>query len=402
MATPRPKRKYSCSQTELYQICHTGWQSYLDNVAAFTAFNANYDAAYGAAAIAEIDAAQALPDFQQRDYVSESLRIQLVQQADAAIILWKTLRSHIAKAFPAPNFETSMEAAGIQYYDDAVRYDWEELKQMLLSGQAFITANTAALSAIGMTVAFPTDYQNAYTQFNTTLTNFLAAEQEGKQGTDEKIIANNNIFDKLNMMFDDGQIIFINDAATRERFMYSKVRQLISNQPGNDDEENQLTFSGYLTDNENNEPIVDAVFTVGTVTFTTDEDGYFEQNFTITEVTTFNATIKKPGYETATGPIQMSPGVNLTQDLQMTPTGYLFGVVTNFATTFPLGGVIVTDVASGISTTSDANGNYILEGISEGNRDISYAYAGFQTTVVNRNFVKRIPVEQNVSLQPNA
>jgi len=184
---------------------------------------------------------------------------------------------------------------------------------------------------------------------------------------------------------------------------YFKSRILINrgNPPQEPENPNTLTFSGILTDNENGAVIPNAKFTVGTIIFFSDEDGYFEQEFTITETTTFNGKIQKPGYETSEGPIQMTPGVNLTQDLQLNPTGYLFGTTTNFATTFPLGGVIVTDVASGISTTSDANGNYVLEGIPEGNRDIMYALANFQTTVINRNFVKRIPVEQNVSLQPN-
>jgi hypothetical protein len=184
---------------------------------------------------------------------------------------------------------------------------------------------------------------------------------------------------------------------------YFKSRIIINrgNPPQEPENPNTLTVSGFLTDNENGNPIVGAKFTVGTTIFFSDENGYFEQDFTITEETTFNTKIEKPGYVTSEGPIQMAPGIDITQDTQLTPTTYLFGIATNSATTAPLANVTVTDTASGISTTSDAGGNYVLEGVPEGNRDIMYALPGFQNILINRNFVKRIPVEQNVSIMPN-
>ncbi|MBI4945155.1 MAG: hypothetical protein HY840_01995 [Bacteroidetes bacterium] len=228
ITTPRPKQDYHCTQEELYQVCLLGWDSYLENVLDFTNTNTLYTVPFGQASRAAVITAKAMPDFQARDEASETLLILMKASADQCLILWNLLETHIKKSFPKNLQKPKLESAGTDYYQQAGNNNWASLSALMESANTFITHNTPALIAGGMPPAFPASFSSERTNFETLHTQFKDAEQDSEEQRDTKINANNTIFQTLSSMFEDGQKIYRNNPAKRERFTFSKVLSLIS------------------------------------------------------------------------------------------------------------------------------------------------------------------------------
>jgi hypothetical protein len=209
-----------------------GWNSYLENQPAFGAFNTLYDAAFGTNALAEVEAAVNLPGFQERDEAGETFHIQLTEAHAVALYKWKALRSYIKHAFPPELQKPKIESAGYDHYTQAANLNWAETQLLLVAGQHFLDNNTAELTAGGMPATFAGEYATASGDFLGVYDKFTDAEQDAKEATDVKISANNAIYKKLMMMFEDAQIIFDREPSKRERFVFSQVYAMITNVGG--------------------------------------------------------------------------------------------------------------------------------------------------------------------------
>jgi len=263
--------------------------------------------------------------------------------------------------------------------------------------------NIAALATYDITAATITAWQTAIDDYDEASGNPRNATTDLSTTTE---LIKNLIPETTKILSDqiDALVQPLKTTHNAVYIQYFKSRKIINrgNPPQEPENPNIITISGITIDDETGDPVGGVTIKIGNaITIVSNPDGTFSEEIEITAPTTFTVTISKPGYLTRIDEEEFLPGEDRNENVPVEPTGYLFGVATNSATTSPLGGVIITDIASGISTVSNPDGSFVLEGIPEGNRDISYAYAGFQTTVINRNFVKRIPVEQNVSLQPN-
>lgn len=232
MPDPRPQAIYTCSQSELYAICNIGWTSFIENQPDFEAFKTIYNAAYGPAALAEVKDAINLPGFQERNEASETTYIQMVQAHAQCILKWKALRSYIKSSFPAELQKPKVESAGYDHYAKAANKNWDATMLLLTAGQHFIDNNTTALTTGGMPATFAADYALASDTFNALYLKFTDFEQDEEEATDAKITANNAIYSKLISMFEDAQIIYEDNAAKRERFVFAQIKAMISTKPG--------------------------------------------------------------------------------------------------------------------------------------------------------------------------
>jgi hypothetical protein len=228
LQTNRPKAQYNCGQEELYAIATLAWKSFLDNVADFTNLLTTYTTAYGNAQITAVTTAADMPDAQQRDEKSESLRVLLETAKDNCLIQWKNLESYVLHSFPENLQKAKLEGAGSTHYNSATNNNWDEVDALMKSGKKFITDNNAALAANGMPAAFPATFNTTKTNFETAFTNFEDAQQDNEELRDQKINANNALNTTLTAMLDDGQKIYRNNPAKRDRFTFAKVLGLVS------------------------------------------------------------------------------------------------------------------------------------------------------------------------------
>ncbi len=223
--------KYKCTQDELYEILRLMWRSCRDNVAQFALYKAFYVLIYVNAKLAEIDAAEALPDDQQRALVPESTRISLVTKTNVALKKVRGLRGYIEKAFEASDelIKVNLEAAGFLDYEAAYAYNWDKVRSLLINATKYSTDHSAELTAgSNMPVAFPASMAVDRDLINPIITDYLNQKENTTEGQQTKVIANNAIYDKGLVMGSDGQFVFEDDDAKRVQFIFAQVKDVVS------------------------------------------------------------------------------------------------------------------------------------------------------------------------------
>lgn len=286
MTTP----KYNCTQQELYTIAKVAWQSNLQHLVDFNDFKTKYDNAYATARLAEVNAAESIPDEQARNAASEINRIILEEAAVACLNAWQKLKRYTADAFPVAYQKVKLEESGSDYYLKASQSNWESVQGLMSSGENYLIKNQTALVANNnMPAAFSATFTALKTDFNTKLTTFLDSEEIAKQGTQAKVSANNNIYSFLIDMMLDGQEIFKTDEAIRSQFIFSDVLYLVSGA-------GSAGFKGIVTSTDGITPVKGAIISIigKTNTATSDTDGKY--NYSPIASGTYNLTITATGY----------------------------------------------------------------------------------------------------------
>lgn len=330
MPEPRPQATYTCSQSELYAICTIGWNSYAENQPDFETFKTIYTVVFGTDALAEVQAAMNLPGFQERNEASETFYIQLNEAHAACILKWKTLRSYIKSSYAPSLQKPKIESAGYDHYSKAANKNWDETTLLMTAGQHFIDNNTADLTTGGMPASFPTDYAAAVSDFAGLYDRFTDAEQDQQEATDQKITANNGIYQKLIAMFEDAQIIYETDASKRERFIFAQIKKMISQSGGTDTIPSDTVFvSGVVTDAATAAPIANASINTtppgSTETFSsiTDSDGVYELKITGLEPNssgTLDINAEALDYDPSATPLPYETGKKQELNIGLTAT----------------------------------------------------------------------------------
>jgi hypothetical protein len=262
---------FKCSQAELYSICRYGWNSCIDFITLFAFFMAKYDPAYIASMLAQIDAAEALPDASKRKTAHQQDRKLLKKTAKNCLLLWRTLHRYILAAFPVEYQKMMCEDAGISYYEKASQYSWEDVIALMTAGNQFIDTHLAELSANNvMPSTFQATFNGTLVDLQTRQTKFFASEDIAKAQTKAKAEANKAIYLMLMEMFKDAQIVFANDPDNARRFTFAYAKYLVSGT-------GTSGFSGQITDAVTGDPIANAIITiVGRKPVTSNKSGHYE------------------------------------------------------------------------------------------------------------------------------
>ena len=307
-------KAYNSTQNELYAVARSGWHSYAQFLAQFTAYRGYYLAPYGIAALAEIDAAEALPDAQARYGESEALRALLVLQGDACLGRWQTLKRYATTSFPPVTLKARLETAGAMRYEKAANYNWEELRGLNVSAEYFMTTYDAQLSAgNNMPATFPTDYAADIAEFNSQYEAFISSEAAAYNATEAKIAANNAVHAKLMSMFKDGQEIFMDIEGKRREFTFDTVLGLISSA-------GQAGIRGLATSSLDSQPV--SIFEVMILETSATAAGEQDGRYLLKPVAsgTYTVRVTAPGYRTkVVHNVVISVGVISTLDIELDP-----------------------------------------------------------------------------------
>lgn len=312
MVTPT----YKCSQQTLYAVCRSGWASCNTYLAQFTAFSPLYDGAYITARVAEITAAEALPDAEQRTEDSRTLRVNLVNAATTGMDLWQRLKRYITKAYPADQVEIKLNAAGQSHYRKAGQDDWGAVSRLLLDGEAFITANTADLTAgNNMPPTFPVTFNAAKSGYDTTYQSFITAGQTDEVETQTKLNANNALHATLMTMFSDGRELFKNDEAVKKLFTWEQVLLNVEG-PGIAGARGEIT--NLATGNPIAVPANLEFSGPSDYATVSDSDGRYQMS--PMAAGTYTVTVSATGYQTQViNNVEIQTGVLKTLDIALTP-----------------------------------------------------------------------------------
>ncbi len=314
MSSNQIRAKYPCKQTELYAVTSTYIISVHEHAARFAAHNANYAPAQMAAVQTFFDSVKALPNFQQRNEPSETLRVLLRAQTDKCLNKWRALRTFIERAYPGALLKPKLEAAGWSYLPQASNYNWEECNELFESGKEFLDAHVAELMApeVGMLANFLPDYNAEYNSFKTMFEQIPDSILDQRMLTNEKVIANNQLYDWLIRTGKDAAVIFSNpeEAAIRERFVFSNVLSIVSSS-------GPAKLKGKVTDADNNalEGVSVYIEDLDAEVFTDAEGNYDSGNI---PSGTYKVKFNKAGYMQSESEITINTGVTKTWNVVLT------------------------------------------------------------------------------------
>jgi hypothetical protein len=218
--------KYRCAQPELYSAARMVIRAAIRNIASFTPKKPKYDLVFFTALQAEVAAC----DEQSRNSFTEALHILLESKAKACLNIWQDLKGYIedAPTMQGDLQKPALEAAGAAYYRNASGNDWESVNQLMVSARAFISDNAAELSdGNNMPPTFPPDFATAHTAFKELWEDFQDQEEQSVIDAQEKVEANNALYDKIIQVCKDGQRIYRDDEARKAQFVWDSVLYLV-------------------------------------------------------------------------------------------------------------------------------------------------------------------------------
>ncbi len=321
MLPSRPQKNYPGSQPDLYAILLIGWTSYQQHLPQFSNFNSRYDAALATGQLAALDAAMAMPDEYAREEVHTTLRLQLVTLSENCLKRWGDMSSYIRYGFPKEEYDNKRLAAGHAYYAPALANDWEQVLTLMASGQQFLDANMAQLTAGGMPANYPTDFATARAQYIAGYNAYEQALEDSITLTDQRMEANNALYEALTAMFADAKLIFRDQPAIRLQFNFEHIHNTINN--GGNTPGTTAIVAGTITDMMTLMPIGNARVAVmfngqELVTFTDINGKYDIMVAGVNGLTPAGMNVSHPMYNPASRPITLDPTKKQEEDFQLT------------------------------------------------------------------------------------
>ena len=224
------KPNYNCSQDVLYAACELVITSLNEELVSFTALKPKYNAALVTSLRAELLAARNIPALSQRQSEQEIARINLLAKLTLCLDKLNALRLYIRDAFTVSAIrEVRMMEAGFGDYEKAAEANWEKLEAIMNNAKVFIGLHEAELLAgDNMPAGFKADFDALAATVNPEVVAMQNMRENNKQGTSEKILANNNLYAKVMAVCEDGAYIFRNDAAKASQFVWSSVSEIIT------------------------------------------------------------------------------------------------------------------------------------------------------------------------------
>jgi hypothetical protein len=224
------KPNYNCSQDVLYAACELVITSLNEELVSFTALKPKYNAALVTSLRAELLAARNIPALSQRQSEQEIARINLLAKLTLCLDKLNALRLYIRDAYTVSAIrEVRMMEAGFGDYEKAAEANWEKLEAIMNNAKVFIGLHEAELLAgDNMPAGFKADFDALAATVNPEVVAMQNMRENNKQGTSEKILANNNLYMKVMAVCEDGTYIFRNDSAKASQFVWSSVSEIIT------------------------------------------------------------------------------------------------------------------------------------------------------------------------------
>ena len=159
------------------------------------------------------------------------------------------------------------------------------------------------------------------------------------------------------------------------------------------------SITGSVTDAEDGSPIAGATVSGGTRTVTTDASG----EYTIADVPagTYEVTVSKSGYESASLMVTVVEGTTTVTDFSLNGIvihGCITGTVTDAEEGSPIVGATVSDGTR--TVTTDASGEYTITNVSPGTYQVTASKEGYVGVTLTATVVSDRTTVMNFSLNP--
>lgn len=309
------RENYRCGQDTLYAGIAQVLTSVEEEIASFTAFKAKYGIPYLNLLKIELQAAKDLPALEQRLAEQEIARINLLERLESCLDVLNALRLYIRDAYTNSEVRAvRLKEAGFDDYSEAANANWEKLSAIMHKAYIFIVEHeTELLASENMPVVFKASFEALKLTVEPEIVIMLNLRENNKQGTSAKIIANNNLYNKIVELCEDGAYIFRKDASKRVQFIWTSVLELIT-PPG------AAGLRGDVRDKVSNVLLANVMVVLipeglPEIVQYTDENGRYE--FKNLPAKTYLCKADKEGYGTYNEDVTVTTGVTSTRNIML-------------------------------------------------------------------------------------
>ena len=309
------KSNYACSQIVLYAALRFGWIQYRNDLKAFTAFDSDNTEALADENEKLIDETEDLPDFSARKETVATLSLEYDSVVKTVVVLGKYFLSYIVKGYAAEMVDIMKQSAGFDYFDKVKKGDSTATMAFFSSLTTFVKDKKDVLIADGkMPADFQARLQAANLAFAHVSKRYDAAMKEMKEKTDEKIIANNDIYARFLKMLLDGRTMNLETPNKAKTYQLSYILSQVETVKN-------AGISGKVTDESGKIglPDIKVVESVYGKSAVTDKKGRYE--IAPLSIDTYTLTYSGDGFESQTiKAIAVKTGIVTRQNVVMLPT----------------------------------------------------------------------------------
>ncbi|MEO5570720.1 MAG: hypothetical protein ABIT08_00235 [Bacteroidia bacterium] len=223
-------RKFSFPVGVLIAAARLGWINCKDGIIDFASFRAIYTAMYIQAKQDAIINLKLMPDEFERSVMHESLRTDLSEKAQEALKKWRKLRRYMMNSCPVSKRNERLKEMGRAYLTEFLKENWTAGESLLNDGSKFLVKYKTELEANSNmpAVTFKTEYDTIVAEFIDAKNKFYTSEKDAKILTREVNEAANAIYDDLNMMLQDGLVVYEDNDALKEIFVLQYLLDLVT------------------------------------------------------------------------------------------------------------------------------------------------------------------------------
>lgn len=219
---------YPCTMQELYLVARTGWGPCRAQLAKFSALKPKYTGRFIDERLWEIDDAEALPAFEERNDECTTQYLHFERATVLALANWQVLKTYIVDGYEGEVQVKKLRSAGLGYYKRAAGGKTDALLNVLSLGSSFIQKNKSELVAKNvMPDTFERVYNDGRDDCLKARRDYVDTRQDTGKETDEKLLANNAVYDKFAMMCKDGQRIFLREPVLKKSFVIRDLLTLV-------------------------------------------------------------------------------------------------------------------------------------------------------------------------------
>lgn len=243
------KAKYNCGQDALIKTSILIWNYCKARIGRMGAYKSKYTEAMCEGEIEAANAVLQMPDNAARQAKHEMTRVTMSGVAKTGRNLFQDMKGYVRDAYPGAEFDITMDAAGWRYFAGSVS-SWADMQGLFSNAINFINLNDAVLKTKGfMPDTFVILFAETRASFDALYTEFVTAQQESHEATEARLIACNNLYEKVSGCCADGQNVFRDDGVVRNEFVFSTVLEMVS-------PTGPAGLKGYATYVINGEPVI--------------------------------------------------------------------------------------------------------------------------------------------------
>ncbi len=294
---------YGCSQADLYNAGRIFWRLYASKITLFSEFSPMYTEALAEQRLADIEAADMMPDKVTRESTAGNVLLSLEDAKKDFLYQYGLLQSYISRIFDGTKRDLMLASSGEGYLSKAKGGNWNNTSSLISSVVLFMNENNAEMAAANiMPLTFPSKIKASAKTLSDKYAEWEVAKRAVSESSDAKIKANNALFDYIKTVCQDAKKIFANDPSTAKMFVWTTI---LDKTHGT----RNAGVSGKITNGDTNIVLEDVRIRILNTDklVLTDAEGRFE--ITPLSMGSYTAIIEKEGYETLTITFEIKTGV---------------------------------------------------------------------------------------------